>query len=348
MDNTESLKPKIRMQVLILLSLAVITLAGCVASSREAMFTQPVTPATPTIVIYEDSSTTTASPRPYGVTYVYPKLEWSDSDRSDIDARLTYLKELGVNTVIQAFSSDLIGTGREQDWLILLDEAERLGIDVVVRLWPPVEWNGKAFDWETIQGFLTVVQDHPAFLAYAGLHEPLEQFNSEQLREFYTGVKALSPDVLIAHYMGDMAHFERDLRLRFPGRGFTAGICDICIVWYYGTRYVDGSPVFEQDLVRKTLQTNRQLVDERAPQAQLWFLGQAYTLDEHKRRLRMPTPEEMEKLYIIADQEGADGFLWYPWLHGNCDQVLSDPEMEPQRQAVRAIYEKYVYQQSEP
>jgi hypothetical protein len=56
----------------------------------------------------------------------------------------------------------------------------------------------------------------------------------------------------------------------------------------------------------------------------------------------MPTPEEMELMYTIAEQERVDGFLWYTWLHSNYDQVLSDPEMEAQRQAVRHIYESHI------
>lgn len=304
----------------------------------------PVVQATRDSVNVATSSPTVTTVRPYGVTYVYPKIEWSEADRPAIRERLEYLQELGVNTIVQAFSSDLIGTDREKDWLILLDEAERYNMKVVVRLWPPIEWDGETFDFHAIQSFLSVVQDHQALLAYAGLHEPLERFNSDQLREFYVGVKKQAPQLAIAHYMGDMALFEEDLRLRFPGRNFKVGICDICIVWYYPFRYTDEQPVFEEDIVRETIQNNRRLIDERAPDTQLWFLGQAYALHKHKRHLRMPTPEEMERLYRVVQSQQVDGFLWYPWLHGNCDQVLSDPEMEPQRLAVRGIYERHVLQ----
>ncbi|MBN1582136.1 MAG: hypothetical protein JXA89_15640 [Anaerolineae bacterium] len=275
---------------------------------------------------------------PYGVVYAYSKDEWNESDRQDIREQLGRLQELGVNTIVQVFSSRLIGTGRENDWLILLDEAERINMQVIARLWPANEWNGKNFDYQTIAPFLSVVKDHPALLAYLGLHEPLEQFDSDQLRSFYTGVKELAPELAVANYMANMAIFDNSLR--FPNRTFGPGICDICIIWYYPARYLDNQPAFEKELLREVLQENRELVDARTPGAQLWFLGQTYAQYQHRRQLRMPTPQEMQQIYAIAEQARVDGFLWYPWLHGsNYDQVLSSPEMEPQRRAVRLIYE---------
>jgi hypothetical protein len=274
------------------------------------------------------------------VVYAYRKTDWSEADRQAIRERLEYLGGLGINTIVQVFSSDLIGTGREKDWLILLDEAERINMRVIARLWPIEDWDGRAFNFQPIQGFLAIVQDHPALLAYLGLHEPLERFDSDQMRDFYAGVKSIAPELAIANYMGHMAWFEKSPR--FPNRDFSAGICDICIVWYTPVRYLDGEPAFEEDLFREVVQENRELVDERAPDVQLWAVGQTYTFLQHRNQLRMPTPEEMEWMYTIAEQERADGFLWYPWLHGNYDQVLSDPDMEPQRQAVRHIYESYI------
>ncbi len=297
-------------------------------------------------VTIESTPEATSTFFPYGVVYAYSKSDWSEADRQDIREHLEYLQGLGINTIVQVFSSHLIGTGREKDWLILLDEAEQINMHVVARLWPLEDWNGQEFDFQPIQSFLAVVQDHPALLAYLGLHEPLEQFDSDQLREFYAGVKSLAPELPIAHYMGNMALFENSSR--FPNRDFTAGICDICIVWCTPAGHRDGKPSFEEAEVHETLKENRKLVDERAPGAQLWFLGQTYALQAHRDQLRMPTPQEMEMIYAIAEQEGADGFLWYPWLHGNYDQVLSDPDMEPQRQAVRHIYETYILQDPNP
>jgi hypothetical protein len=169
-------------------------------------------------------------------------------------------------------------------------------------------------------------------------------FDSDQLREFYSGVKSLAPELPIAHLLGNMAWFERSLRFR--NRRFTSGICDVCIVWYTPARHLGGEPAFEGDLFHEIIQENRELVDERAPDAQLWVLGQAYAQHQHRHQLRMPTPAEMELMYTIAEQERVDGFLWYPWLHGNYDQVLSDPDMEPQRQAVRQIHSSHILQGS--
>ncbi|MBN1872941.1 MAG: hypothetical protein JXA33_01820 [Anaerolineae bacterium] len=276
----------------------------------------------------------------YGLAYAYPKNRWTETDRLAIRERLEYFQGLGINIIIQNFSSQWIGEKEAENWLVFLDEAERANLYVIARLWPSVEWDGQNFNFQAIQGFVSIVQHHPALFAYLGLHEPLEQFNCDQLRTFYAGVKAFAPDLRIVHYMGDMAWFENNPL--FPNRNFSNGICDICIIWYYPFRYMNGVPVFEQDLVQQTLRTNRALVNERAPEVQLWFLGQGYAMDKHKRQLRMPLPQEMEKLYVIANQEQVDGFIWYPWYHNSYDQVLSDSDMEPQRQAIYHIYKTYI------
>jgi hypothetical protein len=300
----------------------------------------------PTSPVVQSTLTVTSTSYHYGVVYAFPKSDWTEADRQAIREHLGYLRGLGINTIVQVFSSRLIGTGREKDWLIFLDEAERANVQVIARLWPITDWDGRKFDFQTTQSFLTVVQGHPALLAYLGLHEPLEQLDSNQLREYYAGVKRLAPQVAIANYMGSMEWFDKNPR--FPNRAFTAGICDICIVYDYPARYADGQPAFEIELVRKVLQANRKLVDERAPGVQLWFMGQAFALRNYRPQLRMPTPDEMEAIYTIAEQERADGFLWYPWLQSSYDQVLSDPDMEPQRQAVRRIYETHILQKSTP
>ena len=152
-----------------------------------------------------------------------------------------------------------------------------------------------------------------------------------------------------------MAWFDDNLR--FPGRYFTAEICDICIVWYYPAIFINGDAVDYQHLsfhgsningdavldiqhLREMVRANRALVNERSQGSELWFLGQAHSQPENM--VRMPTPEEMETIFKVATQEGVDGFLWYTWLHDQYDRVLSDPGMEPQREAVRTIYETYI------
>lgn len=320
-----------------------VTVAPILASTQTASLTPH---PTLTSAALDNTPEAMSDPYPYGVVYAYSKSDWTESDRQAIREHLEYLQGLGVNTIVQVFSSRLIGTGRESDWLILLDEAERINMRVVARLWPLEDWNGQEFDFQQIEGFLTVVQDHPALLAYLGLHEPLEELDSDQLREYYLGVKSLAPELPIAHLLGNMAWFETSLR--FSNRDFTTGICDICIVWYTPAHYLHGEPVFEGDLFREIVRENRQLVEERAPDVQLWVMGQTYTQLQHRDQLRMPTPEEMELMYIVAEQERVDGFLWYPWLHSSYDQVLGDPDMEPQRQAMRYIYETYILQKATP
>lgn len=279
---------------------------------------------------------------PYGVVYPYAESDWIEDDRQAIRERLEYLRGLGVNTTIQAFPRELMGTGEENNWLLFLDEAQRAGISVIASVHPEVEWNGQGFDFQPIRSLLSVVRGHSALLAVLGLHEPLERFNSEQLRSFYAGAKELAPELAVAHYMGDMASFDKSVL--FPNRDLTAGICDICITWYYPARSENNRPVFEEESLRRTLQSNRELIRERAPDAQLWFLGQAFMQRNNKQDLRMPTPGEMQMIFIIAREEQADGFLWYPWLHNLYEQVLSDPDMELQRQAVKCIHEEYAQQ----
>ena len=282
--------------------------------------------------------------RYYGSVYVYPQNTWSEADRSAIRETLVYAKSLGMNTIVQTFSTRVIGTGQEQDWLIFLDEAERADIKIIARLWPLEDWVGQAFDLGPVATFLNVVQGHPALQGYLGLHEPLEKYTSEQLRTFYTGVKEIAPHTPIAHYIGNMALFENSPR--FPGRDFSDGICDICIVWCTPFQSEDGTPVFVETEVRETIEQNHALIASRDPDAQLWFLGQTYALAEHRHALRMPTPEEMEALFVIAtENDQLDGFLWYPWYHGNYDHVLGEPEMETQRQAVRRIYDTHISNQ---
>jgi hypothetical protein len=271
------------------------------------------------------------------VVYPYPGNAWDESERPAIRERLAYLQGLGINTVIQVFSSKLIESGSQQNWLIFLDEAQRLGIQVVAHLYPSNEGNGELFNYQTIDEFLSIVQGHPALLAYLGLHEPLEQFRSAQLREFYRHIKEVAPSVRVAHYLDDMDSF--DTSSRFPGRRFTSEICDICIIWYYPAKFDNGTLTFEVDHIQKTVQANRVLIDERSPNSELWFLGQSYEFQQDE--FRMPTPDEMGIIFRAASAEGVDGFLWYPWLHDQYDQVLSDPDMTPQREAVRMIYENY-------
>jgi hypothetical protein len=274
----------------------------------------------------------------YGVTYPYLGNDWNESERLAIREHLTYLQSMGINTVIQVFSSQMIVTGTQENWLIFLDEAQRLGIQVVANLYPSNVGDGDEFNYQSIDEFLSVIQGHPALLAYLGLHEPMEKFRSEQLQAFYRHIKEVAPTVRVAHYLDDMASF--DTSTRFPGRRFVTEICDICIIWYYPAISKSETSTFDIEYLQKMVRSNRALVDERSPDSELWFLGQAYSsqLDE----LRMPSPKEMETIFNLATQEGVDGFLWYPWLHDQYDMVLSDSYMYPQREAVRIIYEAYI------
>ena len=302
----------------------------------------PIPTDTPT-AMPTDTTTPTATPVPirYGVYFPYPSNVWGEGDRLAIRNSLEYLRSLGVDVVVQDFSSELVDSGREQDWLIFLDEAQRLNIKVVAWLWPSHHWEGGRFNFYYAQKFLEVVKDHPALLAYYGLHEPLPKFNDDQLRYFYQQIKNLAPQVPIYHDMSDIAWFEG--RLEYGSHRFSDGICDICAIWHYPFKWAGSQPIFEQEQVLEMVAANVELVRARDPNAQLWFLGQAYEFTGMGYKLRMPTGDEMRELgRMLLQEPRIDGFLWYPYEHGLYDKVLGDPEMVEQQQAVKDVYERYL------
>lgn len=326
-------------------AILLLALWGALLVSCEPMPTPTDTPTavptdTPTAI---PTDTPTAAPVPveYGVYFPYLSNRWGEGDRPAIRERLEYLRSLGVDVVVQDFSSELVDSGREQDWLIFLDEARRLNIKVVAWLWPSHHWEGGRFNFYQARKFLEVVEDHPALLAYYGLHEPLPKFNDDQLRYFYRQIKDFAPQVPIYHDMSDIAWFEG--RLAYGNHRFGDGICDICAIWHYPFKWAGGQPAFEREQVLEMVAANVELVRARDPDARLWFLGQAYEFTGMGYGLRMPTADEMRELgRILLQDPRIDGFLWYPYEHGLYDRVLRDPEMAEQRQAVQDIYERYL------
>jgi uncharacterized repeat protein (TIGR01451 family) len=154
-------------------------------------------------------------------------------------------------------------------------------------------------------------------------------------------MKTYAPNLEIAHYMADMAYAEEN---RTDDWRFSDGMCDICMVWYYPFRYVDGDPVYEEEIVLPVVQSNVALVNERAPDAEAWFLGQSFALATHRRNLRMPTADEMVHLYLLVMQEPVNGFLWYPWSHTEAmaDEALGDEGMEEQQEAAKEIADTHM------
>ena len=293
-----------------------------------------------------ETPTTMVTPEfPYGIVYSYGNV-WGEAERPAIRERLEYLRSLGVNTVVQLFPSEFINSGREEDWLIFLDEAQGAGLRVVTRLDRGNPWDGRQFEFDKIQSFLAVVKDHPAFLAFTGLHEPMELFNGDQMRYFYSTVKSFAPDVPIVNLMGNqIAKAERN-----PARAdrrFTDGMCDICIFYYYPFQEKGGQPVFQRETLVEVINTTVELVRSRDSDAQVWFVTQAFASPQHRLRLRMPTADEMLELadIVLADRK-VDGFFWYqyqkPGRRPEGFQALGDPEMSAQREAVKEIFEGYV------
>jgi len=262
-----------------------------------------------------------------------------------IRERLEYLRSLGINVVLQVFSSRFIDSGREEDWLVFLDEAQAAGLRVAARLDRGNPWDGEQFEFDRIQRFLAVVKDHPAFLVFVGLHEPMELFDGDQMRHFYSTVKSFAPDVPIANFMGnEIAQAER--KSIWSDRRFSDGMCDICIFWYYPFREKDGQPVFQKEALVEKIDTTVELVQSRDPDAQIWILAQAFVPSSpNPRGFRMPTADEMVELAdVVLTDRKVDGFFWYRYeaLQQRGLQVLGDPEMSAQREAVKEIFEAYV------
>jgi len=308
--------------------LAIVTLCGAVGPSESAG-------------VVTLASTFLYEPDHYGTIYMYESIPsaWEPGDRGAMEDALNGAKDLGFDTVIQTFPLGLLGSGNEDRWLLFLEAAHTVGIDVVAYLYPNYAYTGDPDDpfyYGDLKAFLNVVGDRPALLGYIGLHEPLEPhagIDSDEMRAFYTEMKDHAPGLKIAHFMGSMAYWDEHR----DDWSFSDGMCDICMIWYYPFRYVDGDPVYERDLVLPLVQPNVALVDERDPDAEVWFLGQAFSHSAHWRNLRMPTADEMVDLYLLVMQEPVDGFLWYPWFHTEemADEGLGDPGMEDQQGAAR-------------
>ncbi|MCA9923297.1 MAG: hypothetical protein KC421_13040, partial [Anaerolineales bacterium] len=132
----------------------VLVLTGCLqATAANGDGTANISPPTPFV-------TATPEPEPllpYGLVYPLAGGMWTEADREDVHTQLVMMHEMHVNTVVQTFSSGLIGTGHEADWLIFLDEAERAEIQVITRLWPVAEWDDEMLDLTPVAAFLDVV-----------------------------------------------------------------------------------------------------------------------------------------------------------------------------------------------
>jgi hypothetical protein len=278
-------------------------------------------------------------PSDYGILYIYPHVsnDWYPSDRDAMDAVLNQIKDLGVTTVIQTFPQSLVGDpAREDHWLLFLDAAEEVEIDVIAYLWPSTVYPnvGDPFDYDDLKAFIDVVGDHPALVGYVGLHEPLEpleEISEQELKDFYTEMKTYAPNLKIAHFLGNISYWDENR----TDWDFSDGVCDICMIYYFPFRYLSGDPVYEQNIVLSVVEPNVEIVAERDPDAELWFLGQAFEQSAHYRSLRMPTPEEMKELYWDVMQYPLGGFMWYSWRHTDqYDALLGDPGMEEQQEAV--------------
>lgn len=294
----------------------------------------------------DESRSLPYEPEHYGLVYLYPHVDWGPDKREDMDRVLADIKAKGVTTIIQTFSASLVGTPETDAWLIFLDAAEAADIDVIAYLWPRTTYPviDGPFNYAALKGFLDVVGDHPALIGYVGLHEPLEPpmgISADKLRSFYTEMKSFAPDLLLTHFMGNMAYAEAH---RTDGWTFTDGMCDICLIWYYPFETIDGQLVYEEDQLSAVIKANIDLIIERNLHARVWFLGQSFAAPgNYPRQLRMPTAAEMEAMYLRVMEQPTHGFVWYPWNHTEVyGQVLSDPGLEEQQEMVQQISDRYL------
>ena len=295
----------------------------------------------------ETSSATTLpfEPNHYGIVYAYPHSDWGPDKRAEMDTVLANRKAEGVTTLVQTFSGALVGTANTDNWLIFLDAAQAAEIEVIAYLWPRTTYPviGGEFYYDDLKALLDVIGNHPALIGYIGLHEPLEpsmEISAAELQDFYTEMKAYAPHLKLAHYLGDLAYVEAN---RTDGWTFSAGMCDICLLWYYPFEVTGGLEVYNATQVTSVINSNYDLMQVRDPDAELWFLGQTFAGTSGARELRMPTPEEMQQLYLQVMEEPVDGFLWYPCNHTEVyDQVMCDPGFETQQGMVGTIGTTYV------
>lgn len=287
-------------------------------------------------------------PEHYGIVYLYPPTGWDQGLEEEVELVLAKARDWGVTTILQIFPASLMDTPGMDQWFIFLDAAASKEIDVIAYLWPNTTYPvvDKPFEYDDLKRFIDIVGDHPALIGYIGLHEPLDpnlKISSSELRVFYREMKNYAPRLLLAHYMEDIAYAEEH---RKDGWKFSEEMCDLCILWYYPFENVNGQPVFNQEKVEEVMQTNIDIITERDTNAQLWFLGQTFTVsDAFPRRLRMPNASEMEMLYLQVMKYPVHGFFWYPWSHSDIyNQVLGDQGMEEQQEMVGLIGNSYVRQ----
>jgi len=211
-----------------------------------------------------------------------------------------------------------------------LDLAQSLNMKLVLRL-PSGDWgwNGNQFDLTPLREFEPVF-DHPALLAFYGLHEPWKRFNADQLRLFYQQFQ----EVVAGHNVllwQDLGHIRPT---------FTDGICDLCGVSAYPHIWGrDGESV--NDWERTTRKLDEALQYMAGTSATLCVTLQGFGW-ESPRRYRMPTPEEyIENARLVVETYGVRCITNYPWAHNAYDYVLSDADQAPLREAVRQMSERY-------
>jgi hypothetical protein len=280
------------------------------------------------------------TPAHYGVVYVAPSGPWSEADLQAADVALGRVRSLGVDTIIQTFAVDDGSGAAARGWLAFLDLAGAHGVRVVAYPWPNRVYGGPGvpFNLTDIEAFLAVAAAHPALIGIVVLHEPLEPqlgIRDVDLRRLYTAIKSVAPDIMVAHYMNNIWRAEA---LRPDGWRFSDDMCDICIIWTYPSVYEAGEPVIHIEDVTEVVGNDLALLRERDPDAELWFLGQAFEQRAYRTPLRFPTPEEMRDIYEAANEYAIDGLLWYAWEQSEIyDAVLGDDDRQAHQAMVKTL-----------
>lgn len=284
-------------------------------------------------------------PKHYGVVYPNSSQDFESEDMATMEEMLVWSRAHGIDVVIQTFPASYIGTPKATLWLDYLDLAAQHEIDVLAYLIPNRTYTppSGAFNFDELKAFLDVVGDHPALLGFIGLHEPLEPekgLSDSELRAYYAEIKSYAPHLKIAHYVNNLTRAEA---LRPDGWRFSDGMCDICIIWFYPCRFENDIPIYIEGQVTEVIAQDRRLIDERDPDAELWFLGQAFGQLDYATPLRFPSPEEMHNIYVSANQNQVEGFMWYAWQQSSIyDEVLGDPGNASQQEMIGTIASLYL------
>lgn len=354
---------KITRQAIFFLILLVMIAAGVACQSIQDAVNPP-TP-TPTAIPTRVATATTVPPAPtptrtkspilptipFAATLAVPIDSATAANRQVARAELKRLKTLGINIVIQLFSSQTT----LYDWQTFLDVAAQEDIAIIAGFAdaPPV-WNGTQFDLGVNEALLKALQKHPALYAYLILDDPFGPkytgvMVSERLQLLYRQVKSVAPNVRVMVQFGrTISKAEQE---RNPRNAFKAGMCDICVIGATEFRNLGDGNKFRRDDLILNHTLARTVIKREDPKTQIWTLLQAFGAvarigNDESSTYYMPSADELKQMLdtlgLLDSQTKikSDGYLWQQWApdlqaRDAALNTLWDPDFGAQRERVK-------------